>query len=107
MKEFRRTVRHKFELDLMILLPGQEEQNAKGVNISEYGISCRVSREIKPLVKLGLKFTLPLGYDDMELSIQGIVIWCSKLPQGHILGLEFYLISEEQREFIRKFVQNL
>ncbi len=80
---------------------------AEGINISEGGMLCRIGSDVDVYSKLFLLFDIPLDEGRHEIKCEGLITYSMKAEDGFDVGISFTDLSEEDKDKLRAFFQEL
>ena len=104
MADARRFERIRVNRQVRIRTPSGVEVDAKIIDLSIAGAGILYSAPAEPGTLLELRFVLPVGADLRPFMLKGIVRHGRLTAQGHVFGVEFLEVDEDDRRALLMFV---
>ena len=100
---------NRFIINQMIEISVNKEKNiiSQGLNISEGGLCFKTNQELEPYARLFILITLPGNKEERTFHCEGSVVRCDKKGKEYIAAMEFGDISNEDKDWIKKYVKEL
>jgi c-di-GMP-binding flagellar brake protein YcgR len=100
--------RYAVQIDARVIL-GSDELSARTRNLSRGGLCLNVARPVSigTDCTVGLSLVFSESKRSEEISLSATVVWCTKVPGSHQLGLKFSQLSEQDQRQVNLFIQFL
>ena len=102
--EKRKYVRITINQVIQITYGKETSFHVSAANLSEGGILCEATEPLEPYTRTYVMFDIPVKSGTHNICCEGIVVRSEKKKGKNLIGIEFSNLSDEDREYIKKLV---